>query len=582
MSRLLLSPLQYSSDAEQLLQELNKASEEVSVQFKIKANINKSFYHSNFGPQRTDKASMLYGNFIEPYGKGSQPYKNYLRQIVSTWSSRLSSDRPTCLVTPTTNEKSDIIAAEVANKLIENLSQGLKVDDVINKLIKEICLSGFSSLFVGFNPQNKTIVWKDLNIDSICLDPQENIEDSKWCVIKSYIDYWDAAEIVKKYQADFEPTEEEIKCFSGGYKKKGVLSEEIFYKPCSRFKEGLYVLFISGKKVYSTTYMELQMKGITPSTNGFCLPIATLVQSSIDSIPYGDTFVNDLIPIQQILNKAQNAMLDIIDKSSSLKLLLPNSLKNSYDAEQDGIIFLSKDDSQVPSWLTPPVISPELKQVEESYKSELFSISGVNEILTGAAELKSGTSGEQLKMVNSLDKMKYAETFRSLEKLLSRAWSLTLSYIKTFFSVEEIMALTGMQANYCFAFINSNSNLDFKFEPFSGTAHLREAKNATLATELQAQLISPDEYKERAVTGQDKLSDQKAQEDLIDRLLVDTVNGTPFYEIDVNPEFAVGYLRTLQQLNISQDMLFAVDSLLKVYQDKTQAQFQSAEQSQAE
>lgn len=582
MSYVILNPLQSATDAEQLLQELNKISNEVSDQFKFKSNVNKSFYHSNFYKKDSKKESLIYGNFVEPYGKGCLPYKNYIRQIVSTWSSRLSSDRPTCLVTPTTNEKSDIIAAEVANKLIENLSQGLKVDDVVNKLIKEICLSGFSSLFVGFNPKNKTIVWKDLNMHSIDLDPQENIEDSKWCVIKSYIDYWDAVDIIKQNNVKFDHCEEDIPCNYGGYKKKGVLSQEIFYKPCSRFKEGLYISFISGKKVFSTTYMQLEMKGITPSTNGFCLPIATIVQSSIDSIPYGDTFINDIIPIQQILNKAQNAMLDIIDKSSSLKLLLPNSLKNSYETEEDGIIFLSKDDSQVPSWLTPPVISPELKQVEESYKSEMFFISGVNEILTGAAELKSGTSGEQLKMVNSLDKMKYAETFRSLEKLLSRAWSLTLSYIKTFFSVEEIMKLTGMQANYCFAFINSNSNLDFKFEPFSGTAHLREAKNATLATELQAQLISPDEYKERAVTGQDKLSDQKAQEDLIDRLLVDTVNGTPFYEIDVNPEFAVGYLRTLQQLNISQDMLFAVDSLLKVYQDKTQAQFQSAEQSQAE
>lgn len=511
---------------------------------------------------------------------------NLLRNLVLTWCSRLLEDRPSATAYPTSAEMGDIEAAKAAQHLIEYFEFENNVDSTMWDVVQGACSAGVGGIKCYYDPETDQVKWDIVTIFDYYIDNVENPDEAKWCVFRRYIDLYDAKQLLKK--VGIKEVQSTTYSVNDLEEREGVEVHELWYQPDNRIEKGAYVLFVDGNVVEDMEYPYVFQHLEDPDggqTRSF-LPICLFKVGYIRGTCYGDTWMNDAVPIQRQINEIESVLTKLRRDTGSVKLLAPGSV---VDAWTDSNSMIKMDDpakAAITKWLEPPKYSPLLFEDRDRLEQRLYDIAGLNEVLTGAESTKSGTSAKQIAYISQLDNMKHAGTSRHIEKFLVQLWSLTLHLVRKYYVLPRIIRIVGPADEIASIYFTGADidGVDIRLEPRAGMERYSATKGQNVIDRHEQGLEAADNVPERSRTGLDLTAEEAdLKETVIEqaKLVIEgyqvtpLTNINPVYGSQVLTGFLEGYGEQLEEGQVQ-----AVLQLKALYDELGAAQAQQQQQQQ--
>lgn len=506
----------------------------------------------------------------DDYSDESRSSRNHLSNLALTWTSRVLEERPSIQCYP--NEPSaDIKKAEACNKILEYVRQNQDFDDLCFRAgmlvqphscvgIKVIWdpLSGPRGQGYPVFDENGLPVFDELgqprlegigeplgdvrfsvvSIFDYFTDGSEDAADSNHVCFREVISKSEARRLMNMYGFHGDKIESQDHKNTWGVQKNGVLLREFWIRPGSfEFPDGLFAIML-GEKVLSVSKF--------PYEHGE-LPIAVWKCGSRRGSEYGTTHIDNAVHIQKVVNQCVSAIDTQAKQISSVKLLAHTSI---IDKLEHGNQFIPVDDAQLAMnarWLEPPDRARVLVSSLGDNEKALFTVFGLNELLTGGGEMKSGTAAKAVAYLNKLDSMKMSGASRSLNRAILRLFKQTLRLYQQFVQAPRIAQILGKGNLYeALQFVGADiAGVDVRLEPISGFSQFRASVAEEAQSQLAAGMVTP-ELQSQAQTGLRQNSFDKSQRDMIGAQIDAVIKGEP------------------QQADATLDPGIAVDEILNV------------------
>ena len=463
--------------------------------------------------------------------------RNYLRNLRLTWSSRILEDRPNIKCYPS-EPGSDMAKAMKSDQIIEYIKQNQDWDDMwfsAANMVQDHSAIGIKPVWDPLmGPASKGIPmyddmgmpligedglqqmervgeplgevrWQLVSIFDYGTDNSENIEDSKWVYFTTYIDKYDATNLLRTAGIEDAPAETKYKD-TWGVEREGVKVTELWWKPDYRFPDGLYCVTVGDHAVQAMKFPYKHKE----------LPLAIWKCGPRRNSPYGSTHMDDAVYIQRTINETVAAMARQARQVRDMKLIGPTAV---ISAIQEGNHMIPCDDVTLINgtrYLEPPDMAKVLiSQLEDNTKA-LFAIFGLNEMLTGAENIKSGTAAKSIAYLNKLDSMKMAGAARSMSKAILRVIRQSLKLYQQYAVVPRIAHITGDQ-NLVSSFEWTKADIagvDVRLEPITGFATMR-ATQVQNANDQMAQAGPTPDLIAQSKTGLQQTAFDKSQREVV-------------------------------------------------------------------
>ncbi len=515
--------------------------------------------------------------------------RNLLRNLALTWSSRILEDRPWVAPyasVPGTPE----MATQVAKQVLEYCRQTHDFDDqcfrAANLVQPHSCvawkvvwdpLRGPPSRGVPvydesgvptYGPDGKEVVegagepegdvlWDLVSVFDYATDGAEEVEDAKWCYFSKMMDDYDARSILVAAGMDPKPSMTKYTDV-WGVSRDGVEVTELWWRPDARFPKGLYAVVVGDQPVQVIPF---------PYEHGE-IPLAVWKCGSRRQSPFGSTHVDDAVPIQRVINETVAALQQQARQIGSVKLLAASSI---VDAIKHGNQMIPTNDPQAiqaARYLEPPARSQVLTDTLEDNVNALYAIYGLNEILSGAENVKSGTSAKSIAYLNKLDSMKQAGASRSLGKAILRICRQTLKLYQQYVKAPRLAQIAGDQ-NLLAAQEFQGADLmgvDVKLEAASALASMRGAVAGDAADAIAAGSQDPS-LAGIAATGMKDTSMQKASRDIVRAEIGAALAGEMQQgDKEVDPALAIAEIQTVLASIAGHPFAGLVTTLMQNYQ----------------
>ncbi len=501
----------------ELLAEMVEAHRKQVGRFEAKALRNELYYH---GDQFRDvNENSLEVEDLDWLSDVPQVYRNYLRPLINTYSARILKDRPDVVAYPNDHDGIDQMATKVSNGILYHTHQRLEIDDLLFRASIPAQCHGKVYLWHVWDPdigptgvdewdydENGDIVqvasetqpmgdvsWEIATIFDVATDGSTKVEDSTWCWRRTYVKRQEARSLLVDAGIDEQPQAiHYVDTFQG--EKEGVEVYEVWHRPSPRIPDGCYFLVVGGYVVdYRETY---------PYEHGE-LPVSEWKIAERRNSSYGSTHVDDAVVIQRQINELVSVIQKLTRDCGRMLFVGHPAIINAIDSGNAMIPVANETNRTNNGWLEPPRPPPLLfAQLEELIRA-LYDVFGLNEILTGQENIRSGTSALQVQYLTELDSMKLAGSARSLGKALKRAWKQTLNLYQQFCAPERIEAIMGPGSAYAVqAYRDSDlGGVDVRLEPRSGIERYRSFEADAAQEEMVAGVIPPEEGQERRKTG---------------------------------------------------------------------------------
>lgn len=362
-----------------------------------------------------------------------------LSNLILTWSSLLTKNRPSVYATPNTTDLKNVAAANIATKLIEHIEQEESVAEKWHRSAMWAAQHGTSIMKVVYDPSSERVVWEPLNIFDVYIQNVPDPSKAKWCLIRSYIDQYDAQELTGSNL----PPETSTYKDGAGIDRQGVEKWELWHLPCFRFKEGIYACAIGDQIVEAMSYPYTFDE---PDGDGSksLLPIVWWSCRQTRGATLGSSWTSDCAPIQATIN---NLYSKIVNDALSARqmLILPSSLKDTDLLEEENAkIFLdSQNASQanIIRWLSPAPVDPNVQNTLQSCVESMYVTAGISQSTSGDAA--ASQSGRALAFQAELDSNKHSNAFKDFERAQKLAWELTLKLIQKYYTEVRQFSITG-------------------------------------------------------------------------------------------------------------------------------------------
>lgn len=475
--------------------------------------------------------------------------RNLLRNLRLTWSSRILEDRPFVRAYPA-EPGSDELKAKVANRLLEHFRQRIDFDDLCFRaaqLVQPHSAVAFKVIWdplIGPVSQGSGSVAPgeregDVAIDLVSIfdyytDGAEEVEDSKWVIFSRYMAPHDASILLRGATGSPENLSVEDYTDHWGVKHKGVKVRELWWKPDYRFPDGLFAILVGDVAVQA---------GPFPYEHGE-LPVAVWKCGPRRGSPYGSTHVDDAVYIQKVINETVAAIWQQARMIGSVKLL---AHPNVVEQWQHGHQLLKMQDmtlAQYVRYLEPPNRSQVLVETLADNEEAIYSVYGLNEVLSGAENVKAGTSARSIAYLNKLDSMKMAGASRSLGKAITRVCRQALKLVQQYVVAERISMVAGdTSALGALMYTGADiAGVDVHLEQASALDQYR----ATLADDAKQQTLAGNPDPGLQATAQTGITDSaytKSQQDIIMAQVDAILKGQPQQPSpDVDGSIAVAFL----------------------------------------
>lgn len=506
--------------------------------------------------------------------------RNLLRNLRLTWSSRILEDRPFGRAWPA-EPGADEIKADLANKNLEYFRQRIDFDDLCFRaaqLVQPHSAVGFKTVWdpligpaspgfedeegnsVGFGEPQGDVTVQLVSIFDYVTDGAEDIEDSKWVMFYKQVNPHDAASLLRSAGIPAEKLDVKEWEDTWGVRHRSVLVTELWWKPDSRFPQGLYAVRVGG--------VALQV-GPFPYRHGE-LPLAVWKAGPRRGSPLGSTHVDDAVYIQKVINDTVAALWQQSRQIGAVKLLAHPNVVEQWEHGNQMLQMPDMTLAQYVRYLEPPNRAQVLVETLEDNVQALFAVFGLNEFLSGAENVKAGTSARSIAYLNKLDSMKMAGASRSLGKAITRILRQYLKLTQEWVVGERLARVLGVN--------NTVETMLYTGADFNGMdVHLEAASSldqyrATLADDanqqLQAGMVTP-QNQAQAATGMKNSAFTRSQQDIIMAQLDAMMKGQPQQPSpDVDPMIAVDVLTKMLNQYQGSPVQAAVLQLLQGYQQK--------------
>ena len=525
-------------------------------------------------------------------------FRNHLANLALTWSARVLEERPSIQCYP--NEAgADVNKAEACNKILEYVKQNHDFDDLCFEAAQLVQphsavafkvvwdpLSGPRSqgvqkfgpdgfpLFDELGQPIMEMVGAPMGDVSITIssifdyftDGSENAEDSEFVCFREVISKSEARRLLNmspEFNGVDIPEDEYTNAW--GIKKTGVLLRELWIRPRSyQFPDGLFAIMV-GERVVSASKF--------PYDHGE-LPIAVWKCGKRRGSEFGTSHVDNAVSIQQSINFCASAIDVQAKQISSVKLLAHQSIIDSIRFGNQQIPVQDMNHAQYARYLEPPDRAKVLVTSLEDNEKALFAIFGLNELLTGAESMKSGTAAKSIAYLNKLDSMKMAGASRSLNKGILRIFKQVLKLYQQYVKAPRIAQILGKGNLYePLQFIGADiSGVDVRLEPISGFSQFRANVAQEASDQIVAGNVTP-QLQSQAQTGLRQDSFDKSQRDMIGAQIDSTIKGElqqadPTLDPNIAVDEILGVISAYQGTPIFQNLMM----LLQGYRDAANQQ----------
>jgi len=481
--------------------------------------LNLAFFYGN---QHVQFRQTTTGNNFDLHTPKAPYYRvrivvNQVRKIVRKEISRLCAQKPNAFVVPSSTEDADIFAAQAGEQIWDSLWRGLKFNKVLREAVfwQAVCGNGFIKTYWDankidldsskdpdpMNPGADTKVYGVICIDNVspfhvfvpdlmCTDIEDQpyiihaqIRNNSWIKQSFGIDA-----ISDKLESVDEGLLNVMGISKHDSKKDQSIILEIWVKPgyLPELPEGGMFTIAASKLVQGFAKW--------PYEHGQ-YPI-----SKIDASPtgkfYNSSIIEDLIPLQQELNRSRSQLIESKNRMSKPQLIAE---KGSIDAkmittEPGQVIFHavgSAPPQPLPLQNLPSYVTEEINRLYD----DMADISGQHEVSNGSTP-PGVTAATAISFLQEQDESLIAGHYNSIEEAVEKIASQALIFVKMYWDEERTVKVVGLEGTFDVqTFKNSDlrGNSDIRVESGSALPTSRAAKQAFIMDLMKMGFIQPDE-----------------------------------------------------------------------------------------
>lgn len=466
-----------------------------------------------------------------PYYR-SRPVFNRIRPIVRKELAKLTAQKPSATVIPSTSDDQDQAAAKAGEQIWESVFRRMKLEAVHRQaqMWARVCGNGFVKSY--WDPQavnpDSTDTLGDFCIevvtpfhlfvpDMLAIDIEDqpyvihvNTKTPEWVKL-NYPDLNIAANCMEA--SDILDDSFLNLVGAGGFRKNSILCYEVWVKPGN-------VDFLPNGGMFSIIGDNLVefVKGNPYKHNQY--PFEKL--DNIDSSRfYTTSVVDDLISVQREYNRTRGQIIENKNRMAHLQLM---AAEGSIDAPKittaPGQVVYYKlgfpEPKPIPLQGLPAYVLQELQYQLQDFDD----ISGQHDVSKGQAP-PGVTAATAINFLQEQDDTLMAASFQSIEAFYEKLAYQVLCYVSQYWTVPRTVKVAGNDHQFdvqAFKGADLRSNTDVKIEAGSALPTSKAAKQAFLMDLMSQQFISPEQGLE--------LMDMGGVQELYEQLQIDTAQAS--------------------------------------------------------
>lgn len=429
---------------------------------------------------------------------------NQVRRIIRKEISRLTAQKPNAFVVPSSSEDADVFAAQAGEQIWDDLWRRLKFNKTLRDAVfwQSVCGNGFIKSY--WDP-NKVMPGEDMQGD-ICIESITplhifvpdlmctEIEDQPYVI---HAQTKNNAWIKNVY--DIDPAGNKLDSVDDGLQQVMKVSK-------------------SDKKNDQTTILEVWVKpGYLPELPDggmFTIISNQIVQgfdkwpydhgqypfTKLDSMPTGKFYtasiIEDLIPIQQELNRSRAQLIESKNRMSKPQLVAQKGavVASKITTEPGQLIeyAMGFDPPQpLPLQGLPSYVTDEINRLY----TDMQDLSGQHDVSNGSTP-PGVTAATAISFLQEQDESLISTHFTSIEEAIEKIAAQSLKYVQMYWDEPRTVKIVGIEGTFdveTFRGADLRSNSDVRIESGSALPTSRAAKQAFIMDLMKMGFIPPDQ-----------------------------------------------------------------------------------------
>ena len=498
---------------------------------------------------------------------------NRLRAFVRALLAKMSADVPQMSVIPRTSENSDIEAARAGDKLIEHLADKVDMPAILNnaKLWSIVCNRAFIRVFwnaddygiVGAESEEEIMEEGDIGMECVspfnCRVDPLFFEQEKWRFFV-FGEEVDAEAIEDEYGIekgtlqeksttldnafDLELYDEHEIILGASDKKEDISGRSIVLKEL--WTPNIYV-FAAGDEILeygANPYEEIPFYPIEERL----IPISNYEKG----FQYNEGLVKDAIAIQREYNRMYSIKSIALERASQMKVLVPfGSMISKKQFTNDYGVFIDYNPKMgaEPHQMRLDPLPAFIETYTQNLERELEVAFGVREASFGSLpERASHASGTLVNLLLEQDDVLLNPLLATINKALSKAWTLALRIVKDNYTLPRLIRYTGADGQRAvekFRASDLKNNTDVKVVSQSGLPRSRALRIEYIMKLREVGLLTDDKHTlEMLEFGQ---AEKIFQDNLLHERRAYKENDTIKDNPEITPQDTEGWIHPLEE-----------------------------------
>lgn len=439
-----------------------------------------------------------------PYYR-ARPILNRIRPIIRNELAKLTSQKPTAVIVPSTGEDEDQAAAQAGEQIWESIYRQHKIDQTFRQVMMWTLCTGNGFMKVYWDPakldkttgQLGNFCYENVTPFSLFVPDmlQEDIEDQPYVIhIQTKSPEWVRMHFpgIKAQPNVMEANDILNDSFlqlvgAGDFRKNAILCYEVWIKPGQvEFMPhgGMYTIigdtvtqFVEGNPYIHQQYPYVKF-GHLPTSRFYC-----------------DSVINDLIPVQREYNRTRGQIIEAKNRMSHPQII---AAQGSVDAAkintEPGQVIYYKLGYPVPQPFPLQNLPSYVMQEVDRLLMDFEDISGQHQVSKGQAP-NGVTAATAINFLQEQDESMLATTFANIERGYEKIGYQTLCYVKQYWDTPHLVKVVGKDGQFnvvSFQGTSLRDNTDIRVEAGSALPTSKAAKQAFLMDLMSQGFIPPE------------------------------------------------------------------------------------------
>lgn len=430
---------------------------------------------------------------------------NHVRRVVRKELSRLTAQKPSAYVVPSSNEDADVFAAQAGEQIWDSLWRRLKFSKTLRESVfwQIVCGNGFIKSYwdpTKLDPgaaenQKGDIVIQNISPfhifvpDLLCTDIEDQpyvihaqVRTNAWIKQNFGVDV-----VANKYESVDEQMQNVMGVYRNNNKKDQSVILEIWVKPGyipELPKGGCFILAADQ---------------LVQGWDTWPYPHGQYPFTKLDSIPsgkfYSTSIIEDLIPIQKELNRSRSQLIESKNRMSKPQLAAEEgAVDPKRITTEPGLVVTYKVGMAAPTPIPLQNLPSYVTEEIDRLYSDIQDLSGQHDVSNGSTP-PGVTAATAISFLQEQDESLTAPHYTSIEEGIEKVAGQSLNYVKTFWDEPRTIKIVGVDGTFdvqTFRGADLRENEDIRVEAGSALPTSRAAKQAFIMDLMKMGFIPPE------------------------------------------------------------------------------------------